>query len=134
MGTITEKTIIKLNGKSMTINQWIINDPETIDAYLRKKGMELEKSLYLVLSSKLQTEHSAYYKKTRHLKVYINNYYKTSHVMAQIAYDEDPVKFYKWLSKHPGEVVLSMVQKIRLIDKVRAVCPSCLQPADRQTA
>lgn len=124
--SLSSRSIVTLNGKSMSVSQWIITYPETIDTYLRAKHIKLDRCQYKILLSKLEGEHTEYFRKTRHLDVYIGDYYGRYHVLARAAYEENPIKFYKWWSKHPNEVILSIVQKIRLIDQVRMDCPQCL--------
>ena len=112
---------LTIDGTTMTINQWIKNDP--VKLHKNKNGISIQKDLYKTLMSKLEhrPEYFEYYKEIMGLNLKIRFSENGEPTQAKILYDSEPVRFYKWWKKteNNNKVYMTDNEKIALFDKVK---------------
>lgn len=123
-----KENLLTIEGRTMSIEKWITDDPVSFDIVLRKFKLKLPKDEYAVLMSKLRHNHHDYYKEVMGLSMPIEFKGYPGTVQASIPYSTDPVGFYKWWKKPENEnkVTLSKIEVIKLLLKVYEKQPAVL--------
>ena len=112
---------LTIDGETMTINQWIDNDP--VRLHKNKNGISIQNDVYRTLMSKLEhrPEYFEYYKKIMGLNLKIRFGQNDDLQLAKNLYDSNPIRFYKWWKKkeNNNKVFMTEKEKIVLFEKVR---------------
>jgi hypothetical protein len=121
-------TIEKENGiRTMRISEWLKEDPVSLDIVRRAMSLKVNKEVFDILISKLRALHPKYFKDALGLKTRIKFKGYDKPVQAIVPYSTNPVEFYKWWSTNETCVNLTLVEKIKLFDKVFMKKPEILK-------
>lgn len=127
-GWYDRNNILTIENRTMTVGNWIITDPVSLDETCRKNNLRLSKSEFETLMIQLRRNHYEYYKEIMGLNLLIEYKGYEGRVPALVPYSNDPVGFYKWWSKKENAetVTLSKIDIYKLLIKVYEMAPSAL--------
>ena len=119
--------------QTRSINKWLAEDPVSLDRVKIRYKLRVDNETYAILNSKLH-RFPEYMTRKLGLKKLIPFPNYSEPVMAGHVFNENPVRFYQWYFKEGGdkEVHLSMINKIKLIDMVKAKNASRLLPEHKK--
>ena len=119
--------------QTRSINKWLAEDPVSLDRVKIRYKLRVDNETYAILTSKLH-RYPEYLTRKLGLKKLIPFPNYSEPVMAGHVFNENPVRFYQWYFKEGGdkEVHLSMINKIKLIDMVKAKNASRLLPEHKK--
>lgn len=126
-----DNNLLTIDKQTMKVSKWISIDPVSFDKERRKHNLRIAPNWFNLLINKLHIEHFEYYRDVMGLKLQIEFPGYEDEIEAQIPYDEQPVKFYKWYRKNPNKVYLSKIDYIKLLLKVNKLNPKALLKSDR---
>lgn len=127
-GQYFKNNLLTIEDRTMSVEQWIIKDPVSLDVVRRKYKLLLPKDNYKVLLSKLRAHHYEYFKDAMGLNLPIEFQGYEGLVPAIIPYTNNPVAFYKWWRKteNSDKVILSKSETIKLLINVYQMEPNAL--------
>jgi hypothetical protein len=120
--------------QTLRIGEWLNADPVRIHKMvIREKTLQVDQmEVYNPLFSKLRRADPEYYKKFMGLRVMIDFPGFDTEIEAKIAFDTNPIGFYKWWrkGKHEHLVYLSQGNQFRLFQKVMLMEPKVMLKKD----
>lgn len=118
--------------RTMKVTEWLSEDPVAFDKIRRTKNMKIRKEVFEILVSKIKAHFPDYANNVLGLKKRITFKGYDTQVTALIPYSNQPIEFYKWWCANENEVILSIVEKIKLFDIVFMNKPSLLSCEHRK--
>jgi ATP-dependent DNA helicase RecQ len=112
--------------KTMKVTEWLCEDPVSFDKIRKEKKMKINKEVFDILVSKIKAHYPEYAKNALGLKRRISFKGYDNQVPALIPYSDQPIEFYKWWCSNEDNVILSLVEKIKLFDIVLMCKPTLL--------
>lgn len=126
-------TIETENGlKTMNVTDWISTNPILLHKAINKHSLNLERSIYLILISRLKNSHFEYFRDSFGLKLLIDFNQNFKNVEAIVPYKSSPVEFYKWWCNNPNKVTMNFREKFELFEKVHLLKPNILKAEHRK--
>jgi hypothetical protein len=124
--------MLTIDGITRRVAKWLIEAPMELDKVRRKFNLSIDKEIYTVLMSKLRNYHFPYYRDSVGLKLKIEFPGFDQPVVANLPYQNEPVKFYTWWRKNEDKVTMSKKELIELLIKVNELAPNALIKKHRE--
>lgn len=115
-----------IDNKIKKVSQWVTEDPVLLHRSIVSKDYKIESDYYDVLVSRLKAKYTLYYRDFMGLKLQIDFPGYKEKVVANIPYQEDPIKFYKWWKQNTESVTLTKKEQLELFNRVYEVKPTTL--------
>ena len=89
-------------------------------------AFKIESDYYEVLMNRLKVKHFLYYRDFKGLRLKIDFPGYAEKVVANIPYQEDPIKFYKWWKQNSESITLAKKEQLELFHRVYEIKPTAL--------
>lgn len=124
--------LLTIGSRTLQIGKWLTEDPISFHRTILEYDIRIDKADYKTLMSKLRNNHYDYYRDFMGLNILIEFAGYPGVVTANIPYQMEPVKFYKWWRKNKDKVRLTSKEKIELFLRVNTINPTVLIIADKK--
>jgi ATP-dependent DNA helicase RecQ len=113
--------------RTMKISEWLVEDVVVFDKVRKQHELKIDKTVFDIMVSKLRANHHDYFRDSLGLKMKIDYHGNNLLVEANVPYNNEPLKFYKWWCANENSVKMSFKEKIILFSKVYKSKPDLLK-------
>ena len=110
---------IDINGeqKSQKVDKWLVENVIEFDKVRKLNNLSLNSKVFEIMVSKLK-QFPEYFKENLSLNHMIDFPGFKVKVKAVFAFNNDPVKLYKWFISNPNALKLNLTDKLKVFSKV----------------
>jgi ATP-dependent DNA helicase RecQ len=99
------------------VDKWLVENVVEFDKIRKEKNLNIPSKVFEIMVSKLR-QNKDYFKENLSINHMIDYPGFNVKVKAIVAFNNDPIKFYKWYLANPGSLILNFKDKIKVFSKV----------------